>query len=255
MGHLLDRGVQVVIQIHDAECLRGYVPYDEVGFFNRASAIITHNQAMTDALADKGVTVPMVANYAFDYLSDNTKNRLTRSNEQIEKAVVLAGSLDKSRYLEHWPAQTKITAFGRNEIIQLDPVIDFQGEVKPEELGYILPYRFGLAWDSNIPNGGQYKDYTRYNNPHKVSMYLANGLPVIIWSEAGMAPFITNNHLGLAIDSLDDLDDALARLSAADIDDMLAHVERVKWALRDGFFTRRAIMRVELKILGSAIML
>ncbi|KRM87280.1 beta-1,6-galactofuranosyltransferase [Lacticaseibacillus thailandensis DSM 22698 = JCM 13996] len=255
MSHLVDRGVHVVIQIHDAECLRGYVPYDEVAFFNRASAIITHNDNMTNALADKGVTAPMFANYAFDYLSVNTKNRYTQADKHLEKSLVLAGSLDKSRYLEHWPYQTNLVAFGRNETMQLDPQIDFRGEVKPEELGYIIPYRFGLAWDSNIPNGGQYKDYTRFNNPHKVSMYLANGLPVVLWKDAGMAPFVVKNHLGITIESLDELDDALAALSQAEIDDILQHVETVKWALRDGFFTRRAIMRMELAILGRQIKL
>jgi hypothetical protein len=248
--HLLTRRAKVVIFIHDAEILRGTINFDEIKALNSTSLIITHNPAMSQGLVDRGLTTPTLSNYAFDYLTDAWNGQ---PRADFTKELVFAGTLDKSRYLTEWTHATKLTVFGRHEFIDIDPRIEDRGEMKPEKLAYNLPFRFGLAWDSNIPGGGQYKNYTRFNNPHKISMYLANGLPVVAWKEAGMAPFIEKNHVGITLNSLDELDDAMAALTDQDIDTMLANVDKVRTALRKGHFTRRVLHQMELQVLDQDI--
>lgn len=56
---------------------------------------------------------------------------------------------------------------------------------------------------------GSYGKYLRINNPHKVSLYIAAGIPVVIWKEAALCSLIEENALGFGISSLDELEEAL----------------------------------------------
>mgnify|MGYP000921582972 CR=1 FL=1 len=252
MSHLVSRGAKVVVFLHDAESLRGPIYFDEIGAFSQCAAIVTHNQNMSNELKKRGLKAPTIENTAFDYLTTISD---TPARDTFQRAVTFAGSLDKSRFLADWQPNTPISVFGRHDAIKLDPKVNDMGEMFPDKLAYFLPYCFGLAWDSNIPGGGQYKNYTRYNNPHKVSMYLANGRPVILWKEAGMAPFIESNHLGITLNSLDELDDAIAGLSDGDIDQMLSNIQHVRRALQEGFFTTHVLHRAEDMLLHPDIIL
>ena len=56
---------------------------------------------------------------------------------------------------------------------------------------------------------GSFGEYLRINNPHKTSLYLASGIPVIIWSKAALAEFIEKNKCGITVDSLYEIADKL----------------------------------------------
>lgn len=51
-----------------------------------------------------------------------------------------------------------------------------------EELPGALVQSFGLVWDGNSMDTctGNYGSYLRINDPHKVSLYLSSGLPIIV---------------------------------------------------------------------------
>jgi hypothetical protein len=70
-------------------------------------------------------------------------------------------------------------------------------------------------------------------------------MPVIVWKQAAVAPFIEKNHLGLTIGSLDEIDGLLANLSDDEIKDMLVHVNNMGVLLRDGYFTNRVLATAE----------
>lgn len=254
------RGAKFAMFVHDAEAIRAIYTDEELGVFNECDALITHNPAMTTKLAEMGVKVPMFANYAFDFLSDASRDFYVQARGSFEKRLVFAGNLDKSRFLANWSYDTPITAFGSTpQHFVMDDRVDYRGSFAQEQLPFELPYGFGMAWDSdtNNENGGAdtYRDYTRYNNPHKVSMYLASGLPVVLWSQAGMARFVTANHVGLVIDSLDDVDRVMAALEPEELQDMLQHAQAMRDALRSGFFTRRVLAELERQIAHKDISL
>ena len=70
--------------------------------------------------------------------------------------------------------------------------VKYCGQYKPEELPEKLEGGFGLVWDGDDLGActGVFGEYMKYNNPHKTSLYLASGLPVIIWEKAAMAKYI-----------------------------------------------------------------
>ena len=87
----------------------------------------------------------------------------------------------------------------------------YHGSFKPDELIANLYGAYGLVWDGSSTEtcSGSYGKYLRINNPHKVSLYIAAGIPVVIWKEAALCSLIEENALGFGISSLDELEEAL----------------------------------------------
>lgn len=252
------RGVKFVCLVHDVETFRDqHAPkwINEFDFLNRCDVLIVHNGRMARKLQAAGVTTPMVCQYLLDYLDDNhDADCYYTQPEDFRRSVMLAGNIEKSRYLAEWHYQTPITVFGETDAalareLNANPKVDFRGQRWRWQLIQELPRTFGLAWDGDT-SVFRYNDYTRYNHPHKVSMYLSHGLPVIIWRQAAVADIITQNHLGIAIDSLEDLDGAIQDLSDADVNLMITNVNRFGELIRDGWFTRQALQDAEMKLLS-----
>ena len=91
----------------------------------------------------------------------------------------------------------------------------------------------------------------KFNNPHKASLYLSSGIPVIIWRQAALADFIEKTKLGLAIDSLNDLDEVLANISTIEYKNLIENTRNIASKLRDGSFIKKAIHNLELKVGGN----
>ncbi|WP_125768737.1 sugar transferase [Lapidilactobacillus wuchangensis] len=258
------RNVKVICLIHDVLTLRNQpdtaVFLDEIAYFNSCDVLIVHNQRMAAKLQELGVTTKMVYQQLLDYLDDNhDDSRYTISPANFQRGAVIAGNILKSDYLSQWHYQTPITVFGvsdaaTTEELQANPQVNYLGSRPRWDLIQELPQTFGLAWDSNTPEF-RYRDYTQYNHPHKVSMYLAHGLPVIVWRQAAVAELIVQNHLGIAIDNLDQLDHVLAALSDQQIATMLTNVSHFGQLLRDGWFTRQGLQAAEQALIFPAFKL
>ncbi|WP_172992928.1 hypothetical protein [Lactobacillus helveticus] len=81
---------------------------------------------------------------------------------------------------------------------------------------------------------GKIGNYLRYNNPHKISMYLVANMPVIIWSKAAEANFVKENNIGILVDSLDELPNILNNLTEKKYEVMLENVKKIKSLLQKG---------------------
>lgn len=252
------RHIKVVYLIHDIDVYRGtnvgYRP-DEFKLFNQADALIVHFPVMADKLHQDGVTVPMISQYLLDYLDDNFRSR-PELDEHPARSVIFAGNLIKSGYLADWHAETPITVYGYSESpmtqqLADNPHVDYRGPVDRVSLDLKLGASkagFGLVWDSDLSNVG-YGNYTRLSHPHKLSLYLAHDIPVIAWDKAAIAPFITQNQVGITLSSLNDLDHTLAELTDEDMTRMTANAAKVGMLIRDGYFTARALLLTEKQVL------
>ena len=88
---------------------------------------------------------------------------------------------------------------------------------------------------------GQYGQYIRFNNPHKFSLYLSLGLPVIVWKEAAIASFVTENKIGFTIGSFDELEKMGETVSDKDYGEYLSNIHQISDKVRKGFFLGKAI--------------
>ena len=86
--------------------------------------------------------------------------------------------------------------------------------------------------------------YLLYNNPHKTSLYLLCGLPVIVWKKAAIAKFIEKELIGITLNSLDELDALLANLKTEDYAIMISNVEKIKVKVASGHYLTQAIKKV-----------
>ena len=233
----------LIIVIHDVESIRmfqdGGYQQDEMNIMNAADLIISHNQFMTNWLNQQHVDAKIVNLNLFDYYNPQQLN----TNNSFDKSVVFAGNLAKSEFLPKFNPDFPLTLFGPNPAEQYQPNVNYQGSLDPDELPAHLTQNFGLVWDgtSTTTCDGTYGHYLKYNNPHKTSLYLSSGLPVIIWKEAALAQFITENNVGFAVASLDEINDRLDQMTTEDYQTMKQNTIAVAEKLRSGYFIKTAM--------------
>ena len=102
-------------------------------------------------------------------------------------------------------------------------------------------------WDGNSIQtcASVFGEYLRVNNPHKTSLYLAAGIPVIIWAEAALAEFVSENECGITITSLEGLSARLKNVSEEEYENLKKNAARVGEKLRKGYYTQKAISQVK----------
>lgn len=103
--------------------------------------------------------------------------------------------------------------------------------------------KLGLVWDGNYDDSDAnelFKNYTRYNNPHKLSCYLAVGLPVIVWSKSAISEIVEKYNIGYQIGNLYDINN----IDLSDYDEKKKNVEKLSTKLRDGFFTKEVMRKI-----------
>ena len=104
-----------------------------------------------------------------------------------------------------------------------------------------------MVWDGESSNtcSGNFGEYMRYNNPHKVSLYVASEIPVVIWKEAALASFVLENNIGIAIESINEIYREISKLTDENYNNMKANIKNIAQKVRDGYFLTRALKQVE----------
>ena len=240
--------------IHDLDALRDKSPVGrELAILNSFDGLISHNSKMTSWLVENGFKKPLVDLDLFDYYSDN---KITYQEQHIFSPIkiLIAGNLsfDKSRYIydAEFGSLKNVSfsaygAFFEPERLQ-SSTIDYKGVFDPNIPILDGKYHFGLVWDGPSMDtcAGEYGSYMKYNNPHKVSLYISLGLPVIVWEDAAIAKFILKNRIGLTIRRLKDLENLSQQVSSEYYDEMAANVRRLATKVSEGDFLSSAVNRL-----------
>lgn len=256
------KGVKVIILIHDIEQLRFIhlevtssksqvrIKLEEMPLLKSADAIICHNEVMRQYLLDQGVPEKKLITLGiFDYLTPcEPKTALSTPDQSDKPEVILAGNLNpgKSIYLKelHQVPEVLFRLYGVGYEDLGQENVEYMGSFMPEELPGALKGHFGLVWDGTSIESceGPFGNYLRYNNPHKLSLYLVSGLPVIVWEESAMAGFIKDNHLGITIGSLKDIPEAIYNLSPKEYEEMALNARAYSARLKDGYYLKNALL-------------
>ncbi|MCD1124777.1 hypothetical protein LPW36_01790 [Jinshanibacter sp. LJY008] len=199
--------------VHDVDSLRGH-EQKRNNLLTCAQGLIVHNERMFDLLLQEGIEPQRMVNLGiFDYLipeDDAYFSPKTDSN----CAVVVAGNLSpvKARYLYDWNPNFNVFLFGINLSAKVSKMMSYRGVFDsndPSELLKLDDYKcYGLVWDGDSVDtcSGNYGEYLRFNNPHKLSLYLTLGIPVIVWKESALSSYVELNNCGFSISSLNELD-------------------------------------------------
>lgn len=201
-----------VLLVHDISGFRNQDPVlekKEQSVFSHFNTIIVHNQAMKELLLERGI--PEKKLYVleiFDYLAASLPDNSGPSDTPVR--IVYAGNLRKSPFIYQLDSSRMnyhLALYGLGLDHDLTDHISYEGSFDPDDLS-MLKGNAGLIWDGAADDSDQnepLKNYTRYNSPHKLSCYIAAGLPVIVWRQAAVAPFVAQNDIGYLIDTLDDI--------------------------------------------------
>lgn len=236
--------------IHDIESLRTRLGDEsfkssEISLLNSLDGVIVHNEKMSNWLINSGLKVKTVPLYLFDY--DNSQPINKEAN--YRKQLCFAGNLAKSTFLKELHLRNSslyLYGSGLPSGVE-DNRIYYQGSFAPNELPKYLTQDFGLVWDGESIDTckGTYGQYTKYNAPHKVSLYLSCGMPVIVWKRAGVAKYIADHNLGITVDSLTQLDDLLSNIKLKDYESMKENSIQEAQRLRNGNFIEEAVRKLE----------
>lgn len=257
---LKERGTRFLCVVHDVEMLRGYRYNDyykeEFDFMLEiADALVVHNAAMKEFFLQKGAPKEALTELGiFDYLQKEPPKELPR----FARRVVIAGNLDiqKSAYIGQlgrlW--QVPFDLYGGNYDNRLNSYknIFYRGYFESDLPAGFLTSGLGLVWDGDSlcsctgPSG----EYLRFNNPHKLSLYLSCSLPVVIWKGAAEARLVEEQGAGICLDSLEELPRALENLGRDEYRKMAERAAAIGERLLAGEFMEKAIGAAE-KRLGA----
>lgn len=234
--------------IHDVDSLRSIdtLPLvDEVAIMNSCKVIVVHNKYMATALGEIGVEKPMIILELFDYLRESKEHKL----RVFDNVISFAGNLAKSTFLCQDLTNIKVKFFlygvnyRANKIVSSN--VEYQGSYMPDEIPYQLKGSFGLIWDGDSIDtcSGSFGEYTRYNNPHKLSLYISSCLPVIVWSQAAIADFVKEQDIGFCVDKLSDINTVLDSMTEEDYARYLKNITALQEKVISGYFTKKAIRK------------
>ncbi|WP_348722443.1 galactofuranosyltransferase [Parabacteroides goldsteinii] len=250
------KGGKVITIIHDLGTFRRkkLSAKKEIKRLNNSDYLVAHNCNMKNWLQTKKLKKPIMELEIFDYLSSSKNNK----NIKIKTSpirVIYAGSLGckKNKFLykmdhiiSEWQFELYGNGFDNNKITNKEH-FNYNGFVPSEQLIEDVCAHFGLIWDGDSISicSGNYGEYLKINNPHKVSLYIKCNLPLIIWKEAALASFVTNNQIGICINSLDELDSILPSISAETYDQMRENIKNINKKISSGYYLTKALTEIE----------
>lgn len=253
MPKLKKKNVRTIALIHDLASLRS------MGEDNKTSSIhdfvilpqydtvISHNDRMTTLLKEKyEIPANRIVNLGiFDYLC-----QVDKKERSLHDSVVIAGNLncEKCPYVREFINRFKGTVhlFGVGlEEKSYSENVHYHGSFPPDELPNVMEGSFGIVWDGSSISTctGNTGEYLKFNNPHKTSLYLASGIPVIVWSKAAIAGFVQKHHVGIVVDSLESLESVIADVSKDEYLSMCENAKKVAALLKKGGYLSEALSK------------
>ena len=260
---LRKRQFKSYLLIHDIESLRNRsiksfqdVKYAFLHFLQnktvleRVDGIIAHNDKMKDVLVQLGIPEKKIISLEiFDYLIPHFEEKKTYE----KRTVLVAGNFDikKAKYARQLPDNPEFSIFGINfEEENLPQNVHYKGAFSPEALPYYLEGGFGLVWDGDSPYtcSGMFGEYLKMNNPHKASLYLASGFPIIVWRQSALSDFVTKNNCGILVDSLFEIAERLDSISNDEYEELIRNSKKIGDNIRNGHYLKVALEKCERKL-------
>lgn len=219
------RRYKTTMIIHDVVALRsGFGDLDkgatalhsEISAWTWIDNVICHTENMKKIFEKIGVKncYSILGPFYFLYDGDVCKRKYSEN-----PVVMIAGalSIEKCKYVYELSKVTNVRfdLFGTNYIGIENEQIKYRGKFDPKDLISHLDGQFGLVWDGESVEtcSGNFGNYLKYNSPHKFSLYLAAGVPLIVWKESALARYVKDNGIGICLGSLTELNKAINSIS------------------------------------------
>lgn len=237
---ILKKSIPAAVIIVDIDGLRDQdkaLLKQELALLNQFNRIIAHNNAMKKFLEEKLPSKNIFSIGIFDY--NSTAQRL---KIQPPNAVCFAGNIEKSPFIYELK-DVDINIYGLGfDITKANENLHYKGAFDASTLPAIMEGNYGLVWDGK--DVLQCDPYLQYNNPHKLSLYLSAGLPVIVWSNSAVAPLVLEKNIGITVNNLIDLKNTLDSVTPAAYHLMQQNAAAIGVQLNEGFFLQQALLQI-----------
>lgn len=226
----------------------------ELAQFAGYDHLIVHNNKMKKWMGEQIPSSHFSVLHFFDFLTEQKKTPALQNN-----SVAYAGNLAESPFLERLnellPNNESVIfkVYGQpcSPRMQEQRNLEYMGVSEPYGLPAKLEGAYGLIWDGNGLEAAEdhIADYLNYISPHKASLYLLSGIPLIVGRDAGIAALVEEHGIGILLDNLHDIGQALRAVSAEDYSAMSANCRQLAKHLASGSCLREALHEME-KALG-----
>lgn len=204
--------------IHDVDGLRfndKELLIKEIKIYNQFKYLIVHNEIMKNKLVENGLTCKTKNIELFDYISKNKIKKKNNSFDMNNPIIGYPGNLEYRKAKFVYDLNEEKMGFSMNlygGYFEKDKLknkkIKYIGSFSPDEIIDKMECDLGLVWSGNLDssdeNNGE-KGYNKYNTPHKLSCFLAAGIPVIIWNKSASSKIVNKYNVGYEISSLYDI--------------------------------------------------
>ncbi|MCG2614772.1 hypothetical protein LZZ85_10790 [Terrimonas sp. NA20] len=189
----------------------------ETRFYRLSDQFIVHNASMEKWLKATLHDADTAVIDFFDFLAQPSSER-----KELSFDIAFAGNLSKSPFLEHMETvlrqspKLRFHLFGEATVRMKDQKnIEWHGVFEPGSLPGKLPASFGLVWDGDSTEGlkGLAGQYLVYNSPHKLSLYILSGLPLIVPAGSASAELVRKYKIGVVVNDLSSIQNEIERIS------------------------------------------
>mgnify|MGYP000934549969 CR=1 FL=1 len=247
---------RIITLIHDLGSFRRkkLSVEQEIRRLSNTDVLIAHNEKMKAWLVENGFTKPIVCLEIFDYLSGRTGNERKEMGEKTNR-VTYAGGLSSRKNdfiykLDKVMTSWNLILYGNGfdeTLIQNKMAYEYKGFLPSDELIEKVQAHFGLVWDGDSIHtcSGNFGEYLRLNNPHKTSLYIRCLLPIIIWDEAALSSFVSENGIGIAVSSLEELNELLESMTKEEYLELKRNVLEISKRIAEGYYLKKAIKQAQ----------
>ena len=241
---------KTIALIHDLGGLRDdseSLKQQDISRLKKFKYIIAHNSIMKKYLIENGIDEKNVyVLELFDYLCNENKPQTNVKEIEGLPTVAYAGNLvlSKSPFIyqvEEDKLNFKFNLYGVGvDEGKLNSKFKYCGKFPPDELPNNIKSDLGLIWDGNFDESDEnihMKQYTKYNNPHKLSCYMAAGIPVIVWRKSAISNFVNKYNVGYTISDIYDIN----TLDLSDYKEKSENVQKITNKVREGYYIKNVM--------------
>lgn len=221
----------------------------DIRFFKKYQYFIVHNEKMRQWL---DTVVPQNTSVSIDFFDFLVNKMAVVSNFSFD--IVFAGNLEKSVFLEKlYLLQDRCPGIhfylygpGQTEAMSEQKNASWEGVENPYELPSKLKGGFGLLWDGDSIDkpGGSLGHYMQYISHHKLSLYIISRLPVIVPASTAAAMLIDKYKIGIAVNSLYELEEELKTITPSRYQQMQINMSRLAQQISTGGCLKAALQTI-----------
>lgn len=239
------KGVSIICLILDIDGLRDgneKLLKKEIRVFRKFKKFIVHNERMQQWLQPLVPRAAIAQVQFFDFLTTPVQQHRLKSNH-----IIIAGDLQKTAFIEKLGQLPRLSfsiyGAGYPEKKVFPENAGYKGTFRPYELVQQLQGAFGLVWYGVEIDRfeGHYGQYLTIITPHKLSLFIMAGIPVIVPATSASALLVKQYGIGCTIDKLSDMESVISHLSDQDYQDMVENMRPLATQLSQGLFLTKAL--------------